>query len=161
MAAFERALVGRTPSLSKISAQRASPCIAALDELTRNYGVSVVICTATQPAIAAPDFVRGLALGPERDLAPEPHRLHRSLTRVKVVDAGEVDDERLLDDLGGVEQGLVIVNSRAHALDLFQAAQQRAGWQASPISRRGNAPPTAAQFSYGCGSILWTRRLAA
>jgi CRISPR-associated endonuclease/helicase Cas3 len=36
-----------------------------------------------------------------------------------------VDDERLLDDLGSVEQGLVIVNSRAHALDLFQAAKQR------------------------------------
>jgi CRISPR-associated endonuclease/helicase Cas3 len=31
------------------------PCVAALDELARNYGASVVICTATQPAIAAPN----------------------------------------------------------------------------------------------------------
>lgn len=30
------------------------PCVAALDELTRNYGCSVVLCTATQPALGAP-----------------------------------------------------------------------------------------------------------
>ena len=32
------------------------PCVAALKELARNYGTSVVLCTATQPALAAPAF---------------------------------------------------------------------------------------------------------
>jgi CRISPR-associated endonuclease/helicase Cas3 len=36
-----------------------------------------------------------------------------------------MDDERLLDEISDNEQALVIVNSRAHALALFQAAQQR------------------------------------
>jgi CRISPR-associated endonuclease/helicase Cas3 len=30
------------------------PCVAALKELARNYGTSVVLCTATQPALDAP-----------------------------------------------------------------------------------------------------------
>ncbi|MEX2375998.1 MAG: CRISPR-associated endonuclease Cas3'', partial [Dehalococcoidia bacterium] len=35
------------------------PCVAALDELSRNYRTSVVLCTATQPALAAPKFRGG------------------------------------------------------------------------------------------------------
>ena len=31
------------------------PCVAALDELARNYGTSVVLCTATQPALIETD----------------------------------------------------------------------------------------------------------
>ncbi|MBV1708041.1 MAG: CRISPR-associated helicase Cas3' [Hyphomicrobiales bacterium] len=100
------------------------PCVAALDELTRNYGVSVVVCTATQPAIAAPDFAGGLALGPERELAPDPRRLHQQLRRVTISEGGARDDDALLEELAASEQGLVIVNSRAHALDLYRAARE-------------------------------------
>ncbi len=97
------------------------PCLAALDELTRNYGTSFVLCTATQPAIAVPDFEGGLTLGKDRELAPEPARLHKQLRRVRLAHLGERTDEELLSELAGTEQGLVIVNSRAHAHWLYKA----------------------------------------
>jgi CRISPR-associated endonuclease/helicase Cas3 len=98
------------------------PCLAAIDELARNYGVSVVLCTATQPAVAAPQFEGGLALGPERELAPDPMRLHRELKRVRLRHLGERSDDDLLAALASSPQGAVIVNSRAHALALYRKA---------------------------------------
>lgn len=98
------------------------PCLAAIEELARNYGTSVVLCTATQPAVAAPDFPGGLTLGKERELAPEPARLHE-LKRVRLEHLGERTDEQILSELRESEQGLVIVNSRAHALALYKVAK--------------------------------------
>jgi CRISPR-associated endonuclease/helicase Cas3 len=98
------------------------PCVAVLDELGRNYGTSIVLCTATQPAVSIPDFPGGIQLGPDRELAPEPTRLHVALKRVEVHHGGEMTDDDLIVALGGVHQGLMIVNSRAHALALYQKA---------------------------------------
>ena len=98
------------------------PCLAALDELARNYGCSVVLCTATQPAIAAPEFEGGLPLGPERELAPEPLRLHQQLKRVRLERLGDRSDDQLIEAITGTTQGLMIVNSRAHALVLYRKA---------------------------------------
>jgi CRISPR-associated endonuclease/helicase Cas3 len=98
------------------------PCLAALDELARNYGCSVVLCTATQPAVAAPEFDGGLPLGPERELAPDPPRLHQQLKRVRLERLGDRSDDMLIEALAGTAQGLMIVNSRAHALALYRRA---------------------------------------
>ena len=98
------------------------PCLDALDELARNYGASIVLCTATQPAVAAPDFPGGLDLGPERELAPNPARLHQDLKRVRIEQLGEKTDDELIAALGETTQGLMIVNSRKHALALYRKA---------------------------------------
>lgn len=99
------------------------PCVAALDELARNYGCTIVLCTATQPALTTPDFVGGFDIGPERELAPDPLALHQALRRVTLRRTGEMSDEVLVGELAAVEQGLVIVNSRAHALALYRAGR--------------------------------------
>jgi len=96
------------------------PCLAAIDELVRNYGASIVLCTATQPAVAAPQFEGGLPLRRERELAPDPARLHRQLKRVQVAQLGDQTDDDLVALLAEHPQGLVIVNSRAHALVLYR-----------------------------------------
>jgi len=103
-----------------------APSVQALDELARNYGCTIVLCTATQPALDARHFGAGhpaaLPLA-GRELAPDPARLSDQLERVAIVHAGDLDDATLVAALAGTEQGLVIVNTRKHALALYRAAQ--------------------------------------
>ena len=99
------------------------PCVAALDEVARNYGSSVILCTATQPALATPEFEGGLALAPERELAPDPPALARALKRVEITFGGDMRDDDLISALADNDQALVIVNSRNHALALHRAVK--------------------------------------
>lgn len=108
------------------------PCLAALDELVRNYGASVVICTATQPAWRAIDGVLrepgpgrtrkslGLDIGEERELAPNPHELFTALKRVEIVHPPDpVTDDEVAARFAAQPRMLCIVNSRRHAKRLF------------------------------------------
>ncbi|MDZ4740516.1 MAG: CRISPR-associated helicase Cas3' [Alphaproteobacteria bacterium] len=104
------------------------PCLAVLRELARGYGSSVVLCTATQPAILKEDgFKSAEALSkdcpvlPVREIAPDPVRLYQSLKRVRVTDAGPLGDGELLRRLQTHDQVLCIVNNRTHARELFDA----------------------------------------
>ncbi|MBK1624825.1 CRISPR-associated helicase/endonuclease Cas3 [Afifella marina] len=106
-----------------------APTVWAIDELCRNYDCSIVLCTATQPAFDArklkalkPDHLLALDLD-GRELAPDPPRLHKAFERGRLVFAGEMSDEDLVEALKEHPQALVIVNSRRHALDLYRAAQ--------------------------------------
>jgi CRISPR-associated endonuclease/helicase Cas3 len=98
------------------------PCLAALEELARNYGASIVFCTATQPALRAPELKDILSFGTGSELAPDPVRLHRDLKRVRLKNFGEMTDDQLIAELAETSQGLIIVNSRAHALELYRKA---------------------------------------
>jgi CRISPR-associated endonuclease/helicase Cas3 len=75
------------------------PCVAALGELARNYGCTIILCTATQPALQEPRFPEGLEIGPERELAPDPARLHRELKRTTERLAGVMTDDDLVAEL--------------------------------------------------------------
>lgn len=98
------------------------PIMRAINELANNYGTSVVLCTATQPALGDDHFPKhGLPLA-GRELAPDPEELSQRLRRVRLELAGEMDNDALVSALADRPQALVIVNSRAHALDLFTQA---------------------------------------
>lgn len=95
------------------------PAVAAIDELARNYRSSIVLCTATQPALNAPDFQGGLEK--VRELAPNPPELFRKLDRVRVRHVGALDDDELSAQLRTLDQVLCIVNNRRHARAVYQA----------------------------------------
>ncbi|MCG5234078.1 CRISPR-associated endonuclease Cas3'' [Xanthobacter oligotrophicus] len=105
------------------------PCMAALDELARHYRTSVVLCTATQPALRAKDhFTGGFELGDDRELAPDPERLYAALKRVEVETlVAPVADGVVADRFTAQPQMLCIVNSRAHAQELYGAIRQLPG----------------------------------
>ena len=104
-------------------------CLAALDELTRNYGATVVLCTATQPAVRIQDgFSGGLDIPAARELAPDPAGLHAGLKRVMVErPTGRTDDAAVATRFAEARQMLTIVNSRAHARDLFDRMRHLQG----------------------------------
>ena len=56
-------------------------------------------------------------------MAPDPHELHRRLKRVRIVHGGAVTDSALVAQFAEQPRGLVIVNSRAHALALYRRAE--------------------------------------
>ena len=97
------------------------PAVAAIDELARNYRSSVVLCTATQPALTAPNFRGGFDKDQVRELAPNPPELFRKLDRVRVRHVGTLDDDALAAQLRDLNQVLCVVNNRRHARALYQA----------------------------------------
>lgn len=99
------------------------PCVAALKELARNYGTSVVLCTATQPAVLERDGEHSFAGGfrDTLELAPNVPDLFAAFRRVTVRRIGVQDDAALAERFAQAPQGLCIVNTRQHARDLHAA----------------------------------------
>ena len=90
------------------------PCVAALQELVANYRSSIVLCTATQPALGEEKFKHGFA--DVRELAPEREAMFNFFKRVTI--CNEIvawSDEELLEQIKTREQVLCIVNNRRHA----------------------------------------------
>lgn len=102
------------------------PVVWMLEALARDYGCTIVLCTATQPALDRRNFPAGHPAGlplEGKELAPDPERLARRLRRVTLRYAGPLSDDALIAELARAPQALVIVNSRKHALQLYRAAQ--------------------------------------
>ncbi|WP_458072165.1 CRISPR-associated endonuclease Cas3'' [Rhodanobacter sp. BL-MT-08] len=102
------------------------PTVAMIGELALNYRTSILLCTATQPALTAGDGFRE-GLSGVRELAPDPHGLYESFRRVSVRHAGVLDDAALTDQLRRREQVLCIVNNRRHARALYESIADQTG----------------------------------
>lgn len=110
----------------KIPVEYLHPCLLALSELTSHYRASVVLCTATQPAIhRRRDFLIGLE--GVREIIPDPPALYLALKRVQVENLGDQNDGELASRLHDHEQVLCIVNTRRHARELFQRLEDEEG----------------------------------
>ncbi len=97
------------------------PCLRALREFVENYKASIVICTATQPAI---ELRQEFDIGVSRpiEITSSPLELYRCLRRVEVSNLGNQNDEQMGARLIAEPQALCIVNSRPHARKLFELA---------------------------------------
>jgi CRISPR-associated endonuclease/helicase Cas3 len=97
-----------------------APILDALRGLSTHYRTSVVLCTATQPALTATPGFEGLEN--VREIAPEPPRLFRALARVRYEwpAAGDSWDwARVADEMRTERQALVVVNTKRDALALL------------------------------------------
>lgn len=99
---------------------RLEPCLRVLGELASNYGATVVLCSATQPAIGAREGFR-IGLDGVREIAPDPPNLYRRLRRVEVRDLGRLEDAEVVSRMAAERRVLCIVNTRGHARKLARA----------------------------------------
>lgn len=99
------------------------PCLAVLRELAADYHCSIVLCTATQPAITRrAEFPIGL--DKVREIIPDPDLLYQRMRRVQVTHVGKLSDAELAERLRPLERFLCIVNTRPHAARLFERLVQ-------------------------------------
>jgi CRISPR-associated endonuclease/helicase Cas3 len=92
------------------------PCLYSVSELVKNYGVSAIFCTATQPSIEK--FLPG---NPKiQELAPDPQASFDFFKRVRVRNAGKISDDELVQNINVQPQALCIINTRKHARGLFE-----------------------------------------
>lgn len=93
------------------------PCVRVLVELVKNYSCSVVLSSATQPALNQRFAAHGLEV---TEIVSDVPRLFQSLERVTYCSAGNLGDEELVRRMRADGSALCIVNSRKQALRLFE-----------------------------------------
>ena len=104
------------------------PILDVLNLLTRHYGVTVVLSTATQPALSTREYfdakqnIQGLEN--VREIVADPDALFRALERVNVRLPADMhaptDWDTLAAELNGKDSVLAIVNRRNDARELWQ-----------------------------------------
>ena len=94
------------------------PCVFAISQLVKRYGVSAVLCTATQPALDGM-FREFLPDRPAVELCPQ-EAFHREVfQRVAFRREGKLSWEAAADRISGQKQALCIVNSRKSAQKIY------------------------------------------
>lgn len=108
------------------------PCVAAMASLVQQFHSTVVLCTATQPALNdifaayAPDC-------PVRELCPQTAALHDRFRRVTFRQTGVLADEALASQLAQHPQVLCIVNSRKAAQQIFSLLPEEGRYHLSTL----------------------------
>jgi CRISPR-associated endonuclease/helicase Cas3 len=102
------------------------PCIAVLRELMENYGCTILLCTATQPAF---DDSKNLCMAfPEvREIVDNPENVFKELRRTEVKLIGKLNDFELVNRLSKERQVLCIVSTKPHARTIFEQLRKEDG----------------------------------
>ena len=108
------------------------PCVSAIGELVQHYGVTAVLCTATQPALGklfkqlAPTLV-------QHEIAPDPDGLFDVFRRVSFQREGVFTPEELAARLTERQQVLCVVNTRKRARQVYESLPKEGNFHLSTL----------------------------
>jgi CRISPR-associated endonuclease/helicase Cas3 len=103
------------------------PCIETIRELADSYNTTILLCTATQPALKKNDEFSG-GLENVREIISDPEDLYERFKRVKVeILPDTIDDIQLSKKIQKYDQVLCVVNTRRHAKELFEQIADKDG----------------------------------
>ncbi len=115
-----------------------APCFNVFRQLQRDYGVSFLFCSATQPAFRRAGTLPNDFFEPHelREIAPDPPALFRQLRRVKyhlpAVDE-TLDWPTVAERLAAHPQVLCVVNLTRHAKELWEELRRQRPDEPPPI----------------------------
>ncbi len=110
-----------------LPAELLRPTLAAIHELVAMYGVTVVLCSATMPAVMRrSEFPIGLDPAAVTEIVPDRVELAATMRRVRVRVTGLLSDEEVAAQVAGHEQTLLVLNTRPHAARVFGLVKNRA-----------------------------------
>jgi CRISPR-associated endonuclease/helicase Cas3 len=93
-----------------------SPSMYAISELIKNYKVTAVLCSATQPAISKYKY-QSINI---KEIINDPKGLYMKLKRVKYNFVGAKNDNEIMELLKENDKALCIVNTRRHAHAIYE-----------------------------------------
>ena len=92
------------------------PCVEVMNQLVRHYGVTMVLATATQPALSKLDL--------PREIIPNPAALYERLKRTEIILPPNINNFTQWEDVAGKlqqhKQMLCVVNTRRDCYDLYK-----------------------------------------
>lgn len=95
------------------------PCIAVMEQLIRHYRSSIVLCTATQPALQDL-FSEGISF---KELCPRVEEQFAFFKRARITDLGRISGDDLLKRLGKEQSVLCIFNTKKTAQNMYRKLQ--------------------------------------
>ena len=108
------------------------PCVAAIAGLVRDFRVTAVLCTATQPSLNDLFVQYAPEVNPV-EICPDTERLFSVFRRVTFENIGTVDADELTQRLSRLPQILCIVNSRKSAQTVFEKLPQEGSYHLSTL----------------------------
>lgn len=98
------------------------PCVAAMAELVAHYKSTVVLCTATQPALGEM-FGKYLPGTDITEICEDAEEFYLQFRRTHIRDMGTVTLDKLCEKLADRKQFLCVVNQRKTAQELYQSLE--------------------------------------
>lgn len=102
------------------------PCLAALKELVDHYGCTVLLCTATQPAVDDKSSLRS-ALPQIKEIVDEPTLIFSKLKRTNICFIGKKTDKEIAGLINSEKQALCISATKAQARSIYNLFDKETG----------------------------------
>lgn len=115
-----------------LPAEHLRPCVAAIAKLVHDFGVTAVLCTATQPFLndLFEQYAPGIAI---EELCQNPSALFQKFRRVTYHYDGGLNTALLAQKLSEHQQVLCIVNSRKSAQDIYKELPPEGSYHLSTL----------------------------
>lgn len=128
------------------------PCVAAVSELVAHYGVTAVLCTATQPALGN-FFEKYLPDMPLKEICSATEGMYECFKRTMIKDIGILSIEEMVEKLTEKQQYLCIVNKRKTAQQIYEKIEHEGAYCLTtllyPADRKGKIAKIRQRLSLG------------